>query len=177
MFFGKVKIEDATAMLKFQKRGITQALMHNLKYRGREEIGALFGAWLGEELKTATTFKNIDMVVPVPLHAIRQRKRGYNQVTKFGNEVAKALQIPFYEEGLTKITKTRSQVFKKRLNRFSSSNGVTDIYRITNKELINNKHILLVDDIITTGATLENCASVLLQASNTKVSLATIAIA
>lgn len=177
MFFGKVKIEEATALLKFQKRGITQELMHNLKYRGQEEIGALFGAWLGEELKSSTTYNAIDMVIPVPLHPQKKRTRGYNQVTKFGAEIAKALQVPFYENGLTKLTKTKSQVFKKRLNRFSSGTGMTDDYRITESQMINNKHILLVDDIITTGATLENCAATLLEGTNTKVSLATIAIA
>ncbi len=177
MFFGKVKITQATALLKFQKRGITQELMHNLKYRGQEDIGQLFGAWLGQELIDSSLFNDIDMVIPVPLHPQRQRKRGYNQVTKFGDEIAKALQVPFYENGLTKLTKTKSQVFKKRLHRFSSGNGMTDHYRLTNPEEIKNKHILLVDDIITTGATLENCASTLLEGTQAKVSLATIAIA
>jgi ComF family protein len=177
IFFGKVKIEDATALLKFQKRGVTQELMHNLKYRGQQEIGTIFGAWLGLELLDSASFKNIDMVIPVPLHPHRKRKRGYNQVTKFGQEIAAVLQVPYFEDGLTKITKTRSQVFKKRLNRFSSGNGATDAYRLTDPSAIHNKHILLVDDIITTGATLENCASVLKGASAVKVSLATIAIA
>ncbi len=177
MFFGKVKIEDATALLKFQKRGVTQELMHNLKYRGQEDIGALFGAWLGEELIISNSFKDIDLVIPVPLHPNRLRKRGYNQVTKFGSQIAKALQVPFYEDGLTKLTKTKSQVFKKRLNRFSSGNGATDTYQLTNPQMIKNKHILLVDDIITTGATLENCATTLLEDTQAKVSLATIAIA
>lgn len=178
IFFGKVKIEDATALLKFQKRGVTQELMHNLKYRGQEEIGAVFGAWLGQELKESTSsFNNIDVVIPVALHPQRLRKRGYNQVSKFGAEIAKALQIPFYENGLTKLTKTKSQVFKKRLNRFSSGNGTTDTYRITDPAQLANKHILLVDDIVTTGATLENCANTLHQATNVKISLATIAIA
>ena len=177
MFFGKVKIEDATALLKFQKRGVTQELMHNLKYRGQQEIGTTFGAWLGQELLESNSFKTIDLVIPVPLHPLRQRKRGYNQVTKFGSEIAKALQVPFYEDGLTKLTKTKSQVFKKRLNRFSSGNGTTDLYKITNQLKLENTHILLVDDIITTGATLENCATTLHQANNVKISLATIAIA
>jgi ComF family protein len=177
MFFGKVKIEDATALLKFQKRGVTQELMHNLKYRGQQEIGTTFGAWLGQELLESNSFKTIDLVIPVPLHPLRQRKRGYNQVTKFGSEIAKALQVPFYEGGLTKLTKTKSQVFKKRLNRFSSGNGTTDLYKITNQLKLENTHILLVDDIITTGATLENCATTLHQANNVKISLATIAIA
>ncbi len=177
MFFGKVKIEDATALLKFQKRGVTQELMHNLKYRGQQEIGTTFGAWLGQELLESKSFKTIDLVIPVPLHPLRQRKRGYNQVTKFGSEIAKALKVPFYEDGLTKLTKTKSQVFKKRLNRFSSGNGTTDMYKITNKLRLESKHILLVDDIITTGATLENCATTLHLANNVKISLATIAIA
>lgn len=177
MFFGKVKIEEATALLKFQKRGITQELMHNLKYRGQEEIGALFGAWLGEELKNAAAFDAIDLVIPVPLHPQRQRKRGYNQVTKFGAEIAKALDVPFYNDGLTKLTKTKSQVFKKRLNRFANSSGMTDNYSITDTQIIDYKHVLLVDDIITTGATLENCAATLLKGTEVKVSLATIAIA
>jgi ComF family protein len=173
VFYGRFPVEQATALLQFQKRGITQQLLHNLKYRGQDKISNFFGKWLGTELSENENYRTIDMVIPVPLHKQKMKKRGYNQVSGFGKEIATALKVPFREDVLIKVSKTHSQVFKKRLTRFAAE----EIFTITQPEIISNKHILLVDDIVTTGATLENCAQQLLKSPDVKLSIATIAIA
>ena len=173
IFYGKIPVEKATALIKFQKRGITQELMHNLKYRGQQKISSFFGKWMGSELANTTHFQTVDLVIPVPLHKQKRKKRGYNQVEGFGVEIAKSLGIPYKDNILIKVSKTKSQVFKKRFTRFQSE----EIFTIQNSEIIENQHILLVDDIVTTGATLENCALQLLKSKGVKLSFATIAIA
>ncbi|MFC4723124.1 ComF family protein [Geojedonia litorea] len=171
--YGRVKLEQATALLHFSKKGIVQQLMHNLKYRGHEEIGEFLGKWLGEELKSIAAYNTIDVVVPVPLHKSKLRQRGYNQVTKFGQELAKALEVDFNSSVLQKTIATKTQVFKDRLLRTSSDSA---IFSISEHHSLKGKHILLVDDIITTGATIESCANVLLQIEGVKISVATMAI-
>lgn len=173
LFYGRIPLEAATALVQFQKKGVTQELLHNLKYRGQQRVGTFFGKWLGEELKDLNPYHTVNMVIPVPLHKTRLRKRGYNQVTMFGKEIANALQVPYKENLLLRVSQTGSQVFKERLTRFGSDH----IFTIENSEEIQNKHILIVDDIVTTGATLENCAKVILKKSNATISFATIAIA
>jgi ComF family protein len=172
MFYGRIDVQLATALLKFEKKGITQELLHNLKYRNQEGISSFFGKWLGAELAEINSYQDIDVIIPVPLHKIKQRKRGYNQVTGFGTEIATALKVPYLENVLLKTIHTDSQVFKSRLKRIQDD----VIFKVENSELITNKHVLLVDDIVTTGATLENCATQLLNAANCKMSFATIAI-
>lgn len=174
IFYGRSKIENATALLWFEKKGITQKLIHNLKYRGFEEIGLFLGGWLGEELKNLEDYKGIDAVIPVPLHKKKQRKRGYNQVTKFGKQLAKALQVEFIDDVLIKTTNTNSQVHKNRISRWFKN---PEIFKAINIEKIANKHILLVDDLVTTGSTLESCILVLQKAPNIKISIATMAVA
>ena len=174
VLYGRVKLENATALLQFQKKGMVQHLLHGLKYKGYENIGVFLGKWLGEELKTIEAYGNIDAVVPVPLHKRKQRKRGYNQVEKFGLEIAKALDVEYIDTVLIKTTSTKTQVFKERIARWNNNN---EVFSITNHNTIANKHILLVDDIITTGATIEACANQLLKANNVKISVATLAIA
>ncbi len=173
IFYGKFPVLEATAIIKFQKRGVTQELLHNLKYRGQKQISSYFGKWLGAELSEIPHYQSIDMVIPVPLHKQKLKKRGYNQVEGFGVEIAKSLGVPYLDDILIKISKTKSQVFKQRFTRFQSE----EIFSLNKPQLIANKHILLVDDIVTTGATLENCALQLLKNTQAKLSLATIAIA
>ena len=173
LFYGKFIVENATAIIKFQKRGITQELLHNLKYRKKKNISSFFGKWLGDELANHPDYQQIDLVIPVPLHKQKLKKRGYNQVEGFGVEIAKALQIPYEDTILLKESKTKSQVFKQRFTRFQSE----EIFSIKQTHLLNNKHVLLVDDIVTTGATLENCALQIFKSNQVKLSIATIAIA
>lgn len=172
IFYGRVAIQEATALLKFQKKGITQTLLHNLKYKKQEDISAFLGRWLGAELSEIAAYKNIDVVVGVPLHKNKQKARGYNQVTGFGKAIAEALDIVYLEDVLVKVSKTEAQVFKTRGKRIQDK----QVFTLINSAKIKNKHILLVDDIVTTGATLESCAVLLQQAENVKISIATMAI-
>ena len=173
VFYGRVKLEQATALLHFSKKGIVQQLMHNLKYRGYEDVGLFLGQWLGEELKTIEAYRKIDVVIPVPLHSSKLRKRGYNQVTKFGKEIAKALNVEFNSGVLQKTLATKTQVFKDRILR-TSGNAAT--FSITENQSLRGKHILLVDDIVTTGATIESCANALLKIEGIKISVAAMAV-
>ncbi len=170
-FYGRFLVENATALIQFQKRGLTQELLHSLKYRGRKELSSFFGKWLGAELADIESYGNVEMVIPVPLHKQKLKKRGYNQVEGFGKELALALNVPYRDDILIKISKSGSQVFKTRILRFEAE----EEFSIQNLEEIKNKHLLLVDDIITTGATLEKCALQLLKAENVTISIATIA--
>lgn len=174
VLYGRVNLENATALLHFSKKGIVQELLHNLKYRGHESIGLFLGKWLGAELSEIENYSNIDVVVPVPLHKSKLRKRGYNQVTKFGEEIAKALNVEYNATVLQKIKATKTQVFKDRMKRWVDNKTV---FTITENQSLQGKHILLVDDIITTGATMETCANALLQIKDIKLSITTMAIA
>ena len=172
--YGRVKLENATALLHFSKKGIVQQLLHNLKYRGHEQIGGFLGKWIGSELSVIDAYKAIDCIVPVPLYKTKLRKRGYNQIAEFGREIAKALNAEYNDTVLVKTKSTKTQVFKGRLTRWNDDGAV---FSITEVESLKGKQILLVDDIITTGATVEACATVLLKIDNIKLSLVTMAIA
>ncbi len=174
VLYGRVKLQEGTSLFRFEKKSLVQQLIHNLKYKGHEEIGQFLGDWLGEELKGLKNYQNIDVVIPVPLHKKKLKKRGYNQVTRFAKTLANNLHAEFEEDVLIKITNTKSQTTKNRLARWNATN---EIFSIQNLHKINKKHILLVDDLITTGATLEACANQLQKADNVKISVATIAIA
>jgi len=174
LFYGRAHITSGTALLHFEKKGIVQQIIHQLKYRGQEQVGTFLGAWLGAELSYCKDYATIDLVIPVPLHKKKLRRRGYNQVAKFGQEIAKALNADYVDDVLIKVTNTASQVNK---NRFSRWTGKNDLFALSNMQKITGKHILLVDDIITTGATLEACIQELDKAKNLSISVATMAIA
>lgn len=173
VFYGRVQLENATALLHFSKKGLVQELLHNLKYRGHERIGTCLGEWLGAELCTLESYKSVDVVVPVPIHKKKRRERGYNQVTKFGKAIAKALDSEYREDTLVKVERSKTQVFKDRITRFDDSkpkfaqNNFTDL---------KGKHVLLVDDIITTGATIETCVLLLQKIPDVQISLAVMAL-
>lgn len=174
IFYGRAQIEQATALLRFQKKGIVQHLMHNLKYKGYQDIGIFLGEWLGEELKTIPEYQKVDVIIPVPLHPKKLKKRGYNQVEKFAQNLATALEKDYLDDVLMKQTNTSSQVYKNRLERWTSPK---EQFVLQNSHKLKSKHILLVDDIITTGATLEACIEVLNSEENHKISIATMAFA
>lgn len=174
VLYGRAEIENGTALFRFEKKGLVQQLIHGLKYKGFEAIGYSLGNWLGGELKTLDAYKTVDVVIPVPLHKKKLKKRGYNQVTKFGQQIAKALDADYIDDVLIKVTNTQSQTIKNRLARW---NNTDELFAIKNPKPLENKHILLVDDIITTGATLEACITVLSHIKNIKISVAAIAIA
>ncbi len=174
VFHGRVKVENATALLLFQKKGAVQKLIHNLKYKGQQKIGNFLGKWMGEELINSDGYSEIDAVIPVPLHPRKLRSRGFNQVEDFGKEIASALQVPYLDNVLLKRSFSGSQTIKSRFARWGN---IEESFVLANPGLIHKKHLLLVDDLITTGSTLEACATVLKEAGDVKISVATMAFA
>lgn len=172
-FYGRIPIAHAAALFLFHKKGISQQVLHRLKYKGDERISGFLGSWLGEILTMSSWTKDIDLIIPVPLSKRRQRRRGYNQVSGFGKTLAFKLNTVFREDLLLKISDVRTQVFK---NRFARARVDKGYFTLNHPDVLTGKHILLVDDLITTGATLEACAEVLLRGNPLKISLATMAI-
>jgi len=173
-FYGRIPVEYASALLYFHKRGIVQELIHNLKYKGQEEIGAVLGAWYAEDLKNSEIIKSIDEIIPVPLHKRKLRERGYNQVTNFGLSLSKNLNISYNPNLLVRNIYSKTQSKKNLLNR---SDGIETIFDVAFTEKDHDKHFLLIDDVITTGSTLEACSHALLKIPGAKISIVCMAMA
>ena len=173
-FYGRIPVEQVSALVYFHKKGIVQELIHSLKYRGQEAIGTVLGEWYGEELKSSQLLQTVDAIIPVPLHPKKFRERGYNQVTEFGNALAKKLEIPVNNSILYRQVYSKTQSQKNRLGR---TEGIDTIFDVSFDEKDHNKHFLLIDDVITTGATLEVCAKALLKIPGTKISIVCMAMA
>ena len=173
-FWGRVQIESAAALYFFSKGGRTQELIHNFKYNGKKEIGTKLGEVYGSILKESEHFKNVDCIIPVPLHPKKERIRGFNQSTVFAFGLSKAMEIPVYNNVLVRTVHTKSQTKKSRLDRIVN---VGEKFQLKNSNKVVGKHVMIVDDVVTTGATFEACAVNFEGLEGTKVSLATIAIA
>ena len=173
-FWGKVPVEYSLAYLTFSRSGRVQRLLHQLKYSGARELGTLLGRWYGSVLLESHLEFDFDLVVPVPLHKAKQRQRGYNQAELFANGLSESLEIPLDNSSLQRQVHTATQTKKGRLERWQN---VGTVFAVIDPEAVKGKHVLLVDDVITTGATLEACVITLLQAGCSKVSIAAIAAA
>lgn len=171
VFYGKIEIEKAFSLLFFRKKSVTKNLIQELKYKGNQNIGEFFGDWIGELLKENKEFKDIDFIIPVPIHKKRLKQRGYNQLTKFGDRLSYHLNIPFLEKNLIRITETKTQTLKNRFERFMN---LETKFVLKDPSAIKGKHILLIDDVITTGATLEACAREIKNKSSSKISILSI---
>lgn len=172
IFYGKVIIENAISFLAYTPQGKAQQLIHLLKYKGREDIGTFLGQWFGHLLKTEQLFTSVDMIIPVPLHRQKLKQRGYNQLSAFGNSLSKELHIPFLEHYLVKIATSSTQTLKDRFDRFHT---IQTKFQLIDHTPLRHKHILLIDDVITTGATLIACTEVLKQVEGIQISIATMA--
>ncbi len=174
IFTGRASIELATSFCRFDKGGRLQHLLHALKYQGNREVGQKMGVLLGVELSHELDYQLIDAIIPVPLHPKKEKKRGFNQSTEICTGLAKSMNKPLILGNLIRDLHTESQTFKGRFERWEN---VCGIFSVRNPSVLMGKHLLLVDDVITTGATLEACCLPLLQIEGTKVSLASIAYA
>ena len=174
IFWGRINIHSAGAFYNFGKGGKVQHLIHQLKYKGKKEIGVTLGKFYGYDLRKSASFKTIDTIIPVPLHSKKKKKRGYNQSEQFAQGLSESMKIPTDFNTLYRAMESETQTKKTRFNRWKN---VETIFQLKDVKTLEGKHILLVDDVITTGATLEACANTLLQVPNVKISIATIAYA
>lgn len=151
---GRIAIDSINSLLFFEKASNVQHLLHQLKYRQKEEVGRYLAQLVVEQLPVSKNQPAFDCIVQVPLHPAKLKARGYNQCTAFSTTLSKEWNIPFYPNVLVRKVNTKSQTGKSRANRWEN---VKDIFQVENPSLIHNKKILLIDDVITTGATLEAC--------------------
>ncbi|MBO4581635.1 MAG: ComF family protein [Bacteroidales bacterium] len=171
---GRIPYERATAYCYFQKGSIIQHAIHQLKYKGNWEVGVILGEMMGQTLMESPDFANIDIIIPIPIHPKKQAKRGYNQSEMIGKGLQKSMHKPLDTTSFIRLKNTSSQTKKTRYSRWKN---VEDIFRVIHPENLQNKHILLIDDVITTGSTLEAAAACLLRTNNVKISIACLACA
>jgi ComF family protein len=174
VFWGRVHLEMASSFLFFHKGGNVQELLHQLKYQGKKEIGHFLGRQYAIELGDTLAFRDVDMIVPVPLHPHRLRKRGYNQSQCFAEGLSEVWNLPMEKDIVYRKKDTGTQTRRSRYDRWENVEG---IFKVREENGLTGKHILLVDDVITTGATIEACASALLAVEGCRVSAVSIAYA
>jgi ComF family protein len=174
LFTGRTSVYSASAFYSFNKEGRVQRLIHQLKYEGKKEIGFFIGKQYGVELKSNPDFNTVNTIIPVPLHPEKLKKRGYNQSEYFAKGLAAIMNTEINTTVLVREKANESQTKKSRYERWKN---VEFVFQLKTTTALEGKHILLVDDVITTGATLEACANVLQQIKGVKISIATIAYA
>ncbi len=170
--WGKIPFERAFSFLYFNQAGITQKILHELKYKGNEELAIFLGKLYGQRLQESPAVNNLNGIIAIPLHPIKLRKRGYNQSQAFATGLSEVLGILDYSNLIYRKKNTQTQTQKSRVERWDN---VQSIFGIKQPEILKNKHILIVDDVITTGATIESCAREIIEKSNCKLSIASIA--
>ena len=173
IFWGRVNIKAATSFLFFSKMGRVQSLIHQLKYKRQKEVGLLIGKLFGDDLLNSPYYTDIDFIIPVPLHPKKLKTRGYNQSLMIANGLQESMGIEVFT-GLQRKAHSSTQTRKSRYERWEN---VKDIFEIKEHKRLESKSVLLVDDVLTTGATLEACAQVLLDISGLQISIATLAYA
>ncbi len=173
-FWGRLPLTAAHSEFYFSKEFLIQHLIHQLKYKGDTEIGFYLGELMGRTMLGSSRFNTIDALIPLPLYADKEHKRGYNQAAVICNGISSVMNIPVLNGCVIRQHATETQTRKHRTERWENVKGS---FRVANKNALVNKHLLLVDDVITTGATLEACGSVILQTESVKLSIATLAYA
>lgn len=174
IFWGRFPLQKASSFLYFRKGSRVQNLMHEFKYRSKKEIGYYLGELFAKELSKEHWLDEVDVIIPVPLHPKKQQIRGYNQSEEIAKGIEKQSSILVETGVIKRIIASETQTKKSRFRRWEN---VSEIFMIDNSEKITGKHILIVDDVITTGATLEACAQKLLSVEGVKISLASLAYA
>ncbi|MXV51735.1 ComF family protein [Pedobacter sp. HMF7647] len=172
--WGRFPFEKAMALLYFHKGSKVQNLMHQLKYSNQPQVGLKLGEIYGTLLKNDDSYDVPDIIIPVPLHPAKLKKRGYNQSDYFAEGLSGKLGVFWDATGLHRTRSTESQTKKSRFMRYEN---MKETFHVPDKAKFENKHVLLVDDVITTGATLEGCAAAFFEIKGVKISIAGIAYA
>ena len=170
---GRINYVAATSLLLFSQGNNTQRMLHQIKYRGNEPLAVTMGRQMGLQLTGNHLFDDVDIIIPVPLHPRKQRRRGYNQSLLLCRGITQTFARPVSSDNLIRIRHTASQTHMNREERFNNMNGV---FRVLNPHDLIGKHILIVDDVITTGATLEACCTALKDIQGLRISIATLAV-
>ena len=173
IFYGRINLKKASSFLFFTENGIVKQLIHHLKYKNQEQIGLFLGDWYGPILKNDNSLGEIDAVVPIPLHKKKLKKRGYNQVAKFSQRLAFHMNTEYVDHILIKTANTKTQTTKGRMGRWQ---GDRALYTLDDALYFKNKNVLLVDDVITSGATMEIAAKALLETEGIKVHITSMAV-
>lgn len=171
IFWGRMPVKCATAQYYFTKESMMQHLMHQLKYKGNKEVGTYLGKLMGLALQPSNRFSSADVLIPLPLHQSKEHKRGYNQATVLCEGISSILSKPVSNTAVIRTEQTETQTKKGRIQRWQNMEGK---FQLVNPEVVEGKHVLLVDDVITTGATLEACGREILKAKNVELSIATL---
>ncbi len=172
IFWGRLPLSSVSSHYYFSKDSLLQHLMHEFKYNGKKELGEFFGGQMGDAFLQSNRFRFIDALVPLPLFTRRERIRGFNQATVLCEGIASVMNLPVLKKVIQRNKHTETQTHKGRIERWKNIEGK---FTLTDGAAISNRHILLVDDVITTGATLEACGMELLKAEGVKLSIATLA--
>ncbi|MDR2361686.1 MAG: ComF family protein [Prevotellaceae bacterium] len=170
IFWGRVQIEHACALFPFVKGSRYRKLIHSLKYHGKREIGIMLGRLLGQELKNSPFYQTIDTIVPVPLHPKKQYMRGYNQCEQIAIGIARATGWAINTTALSRQIFTNTQT--RRISQINRWVNVSEVFHLNDPDVLKNKHILLVDDVLTSGSTLDACATQLQKIEGCKISIA-----
>ena len=173
-FWGRINLNAAYSQFYFSKAFLMQHLIHQLKYKGDTKIGFYLGEIMGKTMLKSNRFSNIDALIPLPMYVDKEHKRGYNQATVICNGISAAMSIPVLNDAVIRQHATETQTRKHRTERWKN---VKDSFKVAKPAELNGKNLLLVDDVVTTGATLEACGHVILSATDAKLSIATLAYA
>ena len=172
IFYGRIKIQAAASAYYFTKDSLLQHLIKQLKYQGNKDVGYYLGKLLGYELMKSPRFNKVDTIVPTPLNTKKEKMRGYNQAAIIADGIASVWNKPVIKDALERKIFTETQTHKDRISRWQT---MENVFAVTDKKSLENKHILLIDDIVTTGATLEACGAKILETPGTKLSILTLA--
>lgn len=167
-----LRVENAVALFDFQKNTRVASLLHALKFRGNEQIGVFLANWLGPHLRQSQVFQGVDAVLPLPLHPTRLKARGYNQVHLFSERLALHLEIPVIHDLVFRKKKIRQLAMMKQMDRWKE---VEEAFVVNQAQHYSPQHWLLVDDVITTGATISSCGKVILEHCGGRISIVSLA--
>ncbi len=174
IFAGRVKVEEVASLLYYKKGNNVQRILHALKYKGQKELGAFLGEYYGHLLAREPRFQTVDYIVPIPLHPKKQRKRGYNQSEWIAKGLAEGMGKPYRTDILTRAQYTETQTKKSRFSRWEN---VKEVFVAKGDESVEGRHLLVCDDVLTTGATMEAAIQQLLAIPDVRVSVVTLATA